>query len=111
MASRTILAETHVLGSIRGYGTVAASGGVAADEARELESFQFGDASTAERIARLETNAVMTGRALRSGRFAVSRMMPAGFDDAGRPVIEKKPIKDLKKYKGPTMEQLAAGTF
>jgi MFS transporter, ACS family, hexuronate transporter len=33
------------------------------------------------------------------------------FDDAGRPVIEKKPIKDLKKYKGPTMEQLAAGTF
>ena len=88
MASRTILAETHVLGSIRGYGTVAASGGVAADESRELESFQFGDASTAERIARLETNAVMTGRALRSGRFAVSRMMPAGFDDAGRPTVE-----------------------
>jgi hypothetical protein len=28
------------------------------------------------------------------------------FDDAGRPVIEKKPIKDLKKYKGPTMEEV-----
>ncbi len=25
------------------------------------------------------------------------------FDDAGRPVIEKKPIKDLKKYQGPSM--------
>lgn len=88
MASRTILAETHVLGSLRGYGTVAASRGVASDESRELESFQFGDASTAERIARLETHAVMTGRTLRSGRFAVSRMMPAGFDDAGRPTVE-----------------------
>jgi hypothetical protein len=88
MAGRTIHAETHVLGSLRGYGTVAASGGVAADETRELESFQFGEASTAERIARLETHAVMTGRALRSGRFAVSRMMPAGFDDAGRPTVE-----------------------
>ncbi len=88
MASRTILAETHVLGSLRGYGTVAASRGVASDESRELESFQFGDASTAERIARLESHAVMTGRALRSGRFAVSRMMPAGFDDAGRPTVE-----------------------
>lgn len=28
------------------------------------------------------------------------------FDDAGRPVIEKKPIKDLKKYTGPTLEEI-----
>jgi hypothetical protein len=88
MAHADIHADTHVFGSTRGYGTVASSRGVREDEARELESFQFGEASTADRIARLETHAVMTGRALRSGRFAVSRMMPAGVDDAGRPTIE-----------------------
>ena len=81
-------ADTHVFGSTRGYGTVASSRGVRDEEARELESFQFGEASTADRIARLETHAVMTGRALRSGRFAISRMMPAGVDDAGRPTVE-----------------------
>ena len=83
-----IHADTHVFGSTRGYGTVASSRGVRDEEARELESFQFGEASTADRIARLETRAVMTGRALRSGRFAISRMMPAGVDDAGRPTVE-----------------------
>jgi hypothetical protein len=83
-----IHADTHVFGSTRGYGTVASSRGVRDEEARELESFQFGEASTADRIARLETHAVMTGRALRSGRFAISRMMPAGVDDAGRPTVE-----------------------
>jgi len=88
MAHADIHADTHVFGSTRGYGTVASSRGVREDEARELESFQFGEASTADRIARLETHAVMTGRALRSGRFAISRMMPAGVDDAGRPTIE-----------------------
>lgn len=88
MAHAEIHADTHVFGSTRGYGTVASSRGVREDEARELESFQFGEASTADRIARLETHAVMTGRALRSGRFAISRMMPAGVDDAGRPTIE-----------------------
>ncbi|MEY3141612.1 MAG: hypothetical protein RLY21_105, partial [Planctomycetota bacterium] len=88
MANAEIHADTHVFGSTRGYGTVASSRGVREDEARELESFQFGEASTADRIARLETHAVMTGRALRSGRFAISRMMPAGVDDAGRPTVE-----------------------
>jgi hypothetical protein len=88
MASAVIQADTHVFGSTSGYKTVAASRGVRDDEKRELESFQFGEASTADRIARLETHAVMTGRALRSGRFAISRMMPAGVDDAGRPTIE-----------------------
>ena len=88
MADASRHADVHIFGSTSGYGTVAASRGVGDDERRELESFQFGEASTAERIARLETHAVMTGRALRSGRVAVSRMMPAGVDDAGRPTVE-----------------------
>ena len=36
-------------------------------------------------IQALERRAVMTGRPLRSGRYAISRMIPAGTDDAGRP--------------------------
>ena len=88
MAQTSIHADLHVFGSTRGYGTVAASRSVRDDEKRELESFQFGEASTSDRIARLATHAVMTGRALRSGRFAISRMMPAGIDDAGRPTVE-----------------------
>jgi hypothetical protein len=88
MASAGIQADTHVFGSTKGYSTVAASKGVRDDERRELESFQLGEASTAARIAQLETRAVMSGRALRSGRFAISRMMPAGVDDAGRPTVE-----------------------
>lgn len=35
-----------------------------------------------------------------------NRLELVKFDDAGRPVIEKKPIKDLKKYEGPPMEDL-----
>ena len=88
MAQTSIHADLHVFGSTRGYGTVVASRSVRDDEKRELESFQFGEASTSDRIARLATHAVMTGRALRSGRFAISRMMPAGIDDAGRPTVE-----------------------
>ena len=83
-----VRADVHVFGSSRGYGTVAHSRGVADDEAQELESLQFGAAATADEIARLESRSVVTGRALRSGRFAISRMMPAGVDDAGRPTVE-----------------------
>ena len=81
-------AEVHVFGSVSGYGTVAASRGLRDDERRELESFQFGEAATKESIQALARRAVMTGRPLRSGRYAVSRMIPAGVDDAGRPTIE-----------------------
>ena len=81
-------ADVHIFGSVSGYGTTAASAGVTESEKRELGSFQFGEAATADAIARLEHHAVMTGRPLASGRFAISRMLPAGTDDAGRPTIE-----------------------
>ena len=81
-------ADVHIFGSVSGYGTTAASAGVTESEKRELGSFQFGEAATADAIARLEHHAVMTGRPLASGRFAISRMLPAGVDDAGRPTIE-----------------------
>ncbi len=82
-------ADIHVLGSVNRYETVASSEGVDADERRELEVLSFGDATSVEVRDRLMTQAVINGRRLRSGRFAISRMLPAGgTDDAGRPTVE-----------------------
>jgi hypothetical protein len=81
-------ADIHIFGSVSGYSTIAASAGVRADETRELEQFQFGEISTSDAMSRLETQATMTSRMLASGRMAISRMLPAGVDDAGRPTIE-----------------------
>jgi len=78
----------HILGSRSGYTTLDATPGVTAAERAELEVLSFGDATSSEAMARLEHSAVMTGRRLRSGRFAVSRMLPGGVDDAGRPTVE-----------------------
>jgi hypothetical protein len=81
-------ADIHIFGSVRGYSTIAASAGVRADETRELEQFQFGEISTSDAMVRLGEQATMTSRMLASGRMAISRMLPAGTDDAGRPTIE-----------------------
>ena len=81
-------ADIHIFGSVSGYSTIAASAGVRADETRELEQFQFGEISTSDAMSRLETQATMTSRMLASGRMAISRMLPAGVDDAGRPTID-----------------------
>lgn len=78
----------HVLGSRAGYTTLDATPGVSTGERAELEILSFGDATNAEAMSRLETSASMIGRRLRSGRFAISRMLPGGTDDAGRPTIE-----------------------
>jgi hypothetical protein len=81
-------ADIHILGSRIGYTTLASSPGVSDVERRELEVLSFGDATNAELMSRLESEASMVGRRLRSGRFAISRMIPGGTDDAGRPTIE-----------------------
>jgi len=81
-------AHIHILGSRAGYTTLDATQGVTTAERAELEVLSFGDATSAEIMTRLETHASMIGRRLRSGRFAISRMLPGGIDDAGRPTIE-----------------------
>ncbi len=81
-------ALVHILGSRAGYTTLDASSGVTAVERSELEVLSFGDATSGDAMARLETSAAIIGRRLRSGRFAISRMLPGGTDDAGRPTIE-----------------------
>ena len=78
----------HILGSRSGYTTLDATPGLSAADRAELEVLGFGDATSSEAMARLETHACMVGRRLRTGRFAISRMLPGGTDDKGRPTIE-----------------------
>ncbi len=81
--------DIHILGSRSGYTTIAASPGISPDERRELEHLHFGDAGTKEAAERLRDEAAMSGSRLRSGRFAVSRMLPSDIiDDAERPTVE-----------------------
>jgi hypothetical protein len=82
------MTDVHVFGSIGGYETLSASAGLSAEERRELESFQFAQPATIEAVEQLETHAVLTCRPLRSGRIALSRMLPGGVDDADRPTVE-----------------------
>jgi hypothetical protein len=81
--------DIHLLGSRSGYTTIAASAGVSADERRELEQLHFGEVGTRGAAARLRHEPAMAGFPLRSGRFAISRMLPSdALDDAGRPTVE-----------------------
>lgn len=81
-------ALVHILGSRAGYTTLDATAGLSTADRAELEVLGFGDASGSDAMARLESEASMVGRRLRSGRFAISRMLPGGTDDKGRPTIE-----------------------
>ena len=81
--------DIHLLGSRSGYTTIAASAGVSADERRELEQLHFGEVGTRSAAERLRSEPAMAGFPLRSGRFAISRMLPSdALDDAGRPTVE-----------------------
>ena len=81
-------ADIHILGSTSGYRTMDASPGVRADEQRQLERLEFSQPHGEAEIAMLSQSATMTGRLLDSGRFAISRMLPGGRDDEGRPTVE-----------------------
>ncbi|MFM7051450.1 MAG: hypothetical protein ACKOYN_04860, partial [Planctomycetota bacterium] len=82
-------ADVHVLGSRSGYCTRAASPSVTRSEREELEQLHLGEVGSASEAAALRERAAMSGRPLRSGRIAISRMMPSGaVDDAGRPTVE-----------------------
>ncbi|MEY4821832.1 MAG: hypothetical protein RLY72_1484, partial [Planctomycetota bacterium] len=55
-------ALVHILGSRAGYTTLDASSGVTAVERSELEVLSFGDATSGDAMARLETSAAIIGR-------------------------------------------------
>ncbi len=81
-------ADVHVLGSVRGYTTLAASRGVSERERTELEALGFGGVSREEDVDALRHEPCAMGRLLASGRWAISRLLPGGRDDLGRGTVE-----------------------
>jgi hypothetical protein len=79
--------ERHVFGSVTGYATLACSAGLSNDERQQLESASFGTPYEPSYQASLTQRVACWSRPLRSGRRAVSRVLPGRPDDAGRPTL------------------------
>ncbi|HMN96431.1 MAG TPA: hypothetical protein PKC43_11235 [Phycisphaerales bacterium] len=77
----------HLFGSRRGYRTLARSADVTAAEDAALSGIGFGQVTDARAIAMLATRVTAVGRPLPGGRFAITRALPGGADDAGRPTL------------------------
>lgn len=82
-----ILVGVHIFGSRRGYGTLARSPDVDEREDAALSGIGFGQATDARALASLSHAVTAIGRVLPGGRFAITRAMPGGADDAGRPTL------------------------
>ena len=80
-------AETHVLGSSDGYRTLFKSSGISTHEEGELTVLNFGQAESSDMQA-LRSSPTVHGRVLPGGRYALTKYVPAGVDDVGRPTIE-----------------------
>lgn len=79
-----LYASIHVLGSVSGYQTLAASPDVTAEEVRHLETLGFGQTDRPDYHASLEQRPSAIGRPLPTGRYAVTRCFAGQPDSAGR---------------------------
>lgn len=84
-------ADTHLMGSARGYGQLAASPGVSDAESAALAGIDIGQPAGG-RAERLATRIVAVCRVLPSGRVALTRCVAGELDDAGRATIEFRSI-------------------
>lgn len=82
-----MIAQWHLLGSIRGYTTLAHSQGLRADERAALESLGFGQTDDAEFRSSLTTKPAAVGRPLPSGRYCLTRCLPGSADESGRSTL------------------------
>lgn len=83
-----IEADTHVLGSRRGYTTVAKSRQVRGDEILQLEELAFGQTGDQHYLRSLQTTSSGYARVLRSGRMAITRCFVGAEDDRDRITLE-----------------------
>lgn len=74
----------HVLGSTKGYTTLAASPDLTADEIALLETLGFGQTDDEEFLQSLHNLPAGMGRPLPGGRYALTRCLPGPLDTANR---------------------------
>jgi hypothetical protein len=82
-----MLVERHIFGSIRGYGTLAQSPGLAPAECRLLENFNFGQPQDAEYLASLAKTPAYWIRPLGARRRVLTRVVRGMADDQGRSTV------------------------
>jgi hypothetical protein len=75
--------DTHLMGSDRGYGQLAASPGVSPAESDAIAGLDLG-LPAGGRADRLDQQLVVYCRSLPGGRIALTRCMAGGIDDVGR---------------------------
>jgi hypothetical protein len=85
-------AQTHLFGSTDGYRTLARSPDVTDADDAALAALGFGSPRTEEEFALLERELCVAGRALPSGRYAITRVFPGAPDVAGRRTIERRTL-------------------
>ncbi|MDP7029757.1 MAG: hypothetical protein QF733_06015 [Phycisphaerales bacterium] len=79
--------DTHLVGSARGYGELAASAGCTRQEREELCRIDIGQPGGG-RAERLERELAVLCRPLGTGRIALTRCVGGPADDAGRSTIQ-----------------------
>ena len=77
----------HVFGCVQGYRTLGASPDVDRSDIFELETFSFGQTNATEYLDSLGHNPAYWCRWLRSGRWALTRVLKGKPDDKGRSTL------------------------
>lgn len=83
--ARTLVHIVRVRGGVT---HIDASPGVSATDAAELERLPLGSLAAPRAIARLAAVPSVFGRRLRSGRFAITRILPAAPGDGGPEAVD-----------------------
>jgi len=86
-SARTIDGLVHVFGSISGYTTLACDPGISPADREALELLGFGQTDDENYLSSLNDLPVALGRALPSGRYAVTRCFLGPADSAGRTTL------------------------
>jgi len=78
----------HIIRLRSGVTHVDATPGIGAVDSAELERLPLGNLATPREVARLATAPTVFGRRLRSGRYAVTRILPAPPEDGGPDAVD-----------------------
>jgi len=82
-----VVVSRHIFGSVRGYTTLAKSEDLSHEEVADLEIFSFGQTNESSYMNSLKTDPAYISRALRSGKWAVTRVFQGKPDEHNRTTL------------------------